>query len=110
MDSVDALAPARAVLAELPAPHLVALNRELSRRALPGRGAPPRDVTIAVVKGGIWLDVYGKAGVLFSADEWARFAASALAALGHLLPVDTPPKMAPKDAPAPDEAPTHNID
>lgn len=87
MDQREQVAAARALLAGLPTPHVAQLGREQRRRALPGRSARPCDVAVAVVPGGVWLDVAGRAGVLFSADEWAGLVSSALAvlveALGH---------------------------
>ena len=63
---------------------------------------------MAAVPGGVWLDVQNKAGgagVLFSAEQWAGFASSALALLGDVLPEllahagrgasDAPPRCAP---------------
>ncbi len=86
VDDRDALAAARTYLRGVATPHLVEFSREHRRRALPGRSAKAADVVVARCPGGIWLDVAGRAGVLFSLEEWAAFVASSLVALLEELP------------------------
>ncbi len=95
VDDLDPFAAARPLLAGLPAPHVAELGRELRRRALPSRSARPADVAVAVVAGGVWLGVRGKAGVVFSLEGWAGFSASCLKVLveasGERWPSGGPP-------------------
>jgi hypothetical protein len=80
----------RALLANLPECHRVVLPRDYRRRATPSRSARTTDLTISFAPGGAWLDVAGKAGILFTADQWAQFTAEALALLLELVAVAAP--------------------
>lgn len=80
----DTLDQARALTAGLETRHRVDLPREWRRRALPSRSAGPGSVRIATCPGGAWLDVAGKAGVLFRPEEFAQFALEAVALLLEL--------------------------
>lgn len=84
MDTSDPAAAARALVAGVAGVYRINLPRDWRRRATPARSARPRDVTIAAIDDGqhppgVWLDVSGRAGVLFSEDEWAQFALEAVA-------------------------------
>lgn len=81
VDPTDPAAAARALTAGVTNVHRVVLNRSERRRATPGRSARTRDVTISAGPGGVWLDVNGKAGVLFDADQWAQFTLECVALL-----------------------------
>lgn len=72
---------ARALTARLERCHRVDLPRDWRRRTIASRSARPGDVRVAVCPGGVWLDVAGKAGVLFSAEQWAQLALEAIAVL-----------------------------
>lgn len=84
MEPEDTLDQARALTAGLARQHRVDLPRDWRRRALPSRSARPADVRIAACPGGVWLDVSGRAGVLFSAEQWAQLALEAVALLVDL--------------------------
>lgn len=72
---------ARALTAGIARRHRVELPRDFRRRAIPSRSAKTRDVSISVAPGGIWLDINGRAGVLFGADEWAQLVLEGVALL-----------------------------
>lgn len=82
----DTLDQARALTAGVARRHRIDLPRDWRRRALPSRSAKPAQVRIAVCPGGVWLDVESRAGVLFSAEEWAQLALEAVALLVELEP------------------------
>jgi hypothetical protein len=86
VDPRDAVDQARSLVAGVTIRHRITLPREWRRRAIPSRSARVRDVTMAVCRGGVWLDVSGKAGVLFDADEWAQLALEAIALLVEIAP------------------------
>jgi hypothetical protein len=75
------LDPARALAAGVARQHRVDLPRDWRRRAIPARSARPADVRMAACPGGVWLDVTGRAGVLFSVEQWAQLALEAVAVL-----------------------------
>jgi hypothetical protein len=80
----DTLDQARSLVSEVARAHRIDLPRDWRRRAIPSRSARPADVTMAACPGGVWLDVSGRAGVLFSADQWAQLALEAVALLVEL--------------------------
>ena len=82
----DTLHQARALTAGVARRHRVDLPRDWRRRAVLSRSTRPTHVRIAACPGGVWLDVEGKAGVLFSPDEWAQLALEAVALLVELDP------------------------
>jgi hypothetical protein len=68
----------------VPSIHRVTYGRDLRRRCTPARSAKPHDLTIAAVDGGVWLDIKGKAGILFSPDDWGQLTGEAIAVLFEL--------------------------
>lgn len=71
----------RAATADLAAAHRTVLPRDYRRRAIPSRSARPRDLTISAAPGGVWLDIVGRAGILFDVDQWSQLCLEALALL-----------------------------
>jgi len=49
------------------------MPRDWRRRATPQRSAKPNEVLLTQTTQGVWLDVRGKAGILFTAEQWGRF-------------------------------------
>lgn len=66
------------------------LPRRLARRARRHLGLPCSRVCVLPVEGGAWLDVSDRAGVWFSAAEWAAFALDAVGLLVDLAGDDVP--------------------
>lgn len=87
----DALDQARSLTAGVAQRHRVDLPRDWRRRAIPSRSAKPSDVRMAVCPGGVWLDIAGRAGVLFRPDQWAQLALEAVAVLTELDPAEIDP-------------------
>ena len=78
------IAAARSLTAQVARAHRIDLPRDWRRRALPSRSGRPADVHMAPCPGGVWLDVTGRAGVLFTAEQWAQLALEAVALLVEL--------------------------
>lgn len=90
MDSGDPAAAARALIAGLEVAHRITLPRDWRRRAIPARSARPRDVTIAAAPGGVWLDIAGRAGILFDPDQWAQLTLECVALLLEVTNSESP--------------------
>lgn len=68
----------RSLVGAGPASYRIELPRGWRRRATPQRSARPADLTIAAAAGGVWLDITGRAGILFDADQWAQLCVEAI--------------------------------
>ena len=78
------VAAARSLAAQVARSHRIDLPRDWRRRAIPSRSARPADVHMAKCPGGVWLDITGRAGVLFNDEQWAQLALEAVAILVEL--------------------------
>jgi len=66
------------------------MPRDWRRRLTPQRAAKPDQVLITPTAMGVWLDVRGKAGILFTPEQWGRFCLEACALLSAVTDSTSP--------------------